>query len=368
MKKILSLCLALSLSLLCLAGCGGGQNANGGQNNNPATPGSNTSAQPSGGGEDLGSPQSFKFGLTVASTHPYSIAAQNFAKLVEEKSGGNMKVDLYYDSALGDDAALMESMQMNAVTFALVGPAGIAPMCPIYGFFDLPCLFATRDAAYAFQESDAVLDLLASLSTNGFRGLGFYENGYYSISNNKSEITTMDGLKNLKLRSMTSDMAIKSWECLNVQPVAMPFGELFMAMQTGTVDGQETTIGSFYTSKFYEVQKYLTMANRIYHTMTFLMSETAWQGLTQAQQDILMEAVSESKLAHKEYMTTYNEDAIKDMVDNHGLVVSELADGEFEKMREMSEPVYELVKGYDAERYEALMAAAEAANAQYPAN
>ena len=108
------------------------------------------------------------------------------------------------------------------------------------------------------------------------------------------------------------------------------------------------------------------MANRIYHTMTFLMSETAWQGLTQAQQDILMEAVSESKLAHKEYMTTYNEDAIKDMVDNHGLVVSELADGE--KMREMSEPVYELVKGYDAERYEALMAAAEAANAQYPAN
>ena len=73
-------------------------------------------------------PQTFKFVLTVASTHPYSIAAQNFAELVEEKSGGNMTVDLYYDSSLGDDAALMESMQMNAVTFALVGPAGIAPV------------------------------------------------------------------------------------------------------------------------------------------------------------------------------------------------------------------------------------------------
>lgn len=361
MKKILSLCLALSLSFACLSGCGGNQPST----NNPSpAPGGSQSA---GGGQDLGTPQTFKFGLTVASTHPYSIAAQNFAQLVEEKSGGNMKVELFYDSALGDDAALMESMQMNAVTFALVGPAGIAPMCPIYGFFDLPCLFATRDAAYAFQESDAVLDLLSSLSSNGFRGLGFYENGYYSISNNKNPITTMDDLKNLKLRSMTSDMAIKSWECLNVQPVAMPFGELFMAMQTGTVDGQETTIGSFYTSKFYEVQKHLTLANRIYHTMTFLMSETAWQGLTEAQQSILMDAVSESKMAHKEYMTSYNEDAIKDMVDNHGLVVSELASGEFEKMREMSEPVYDLVKGYDATRYEALMEAAEAANAQYPA-
>ena len=303
----------------------------------------------------------------MANTHPYSVAAQNFAKLVEEKSGGNMKVDLFYDGALGDDAALIESMQMNAVTFALVGPAGIAPMCPIYGFFDLPCLFQTRDAAYAFQESDAVWELMSSLSTNGIRGLGFYENGYYSISNNGKEITTVDGLNNLKLRSMTSDMAIKSWECLKVQPVAMPFGELFMAMQTGTVDGQETTIGSFYTSKFYEVQKYLTMANRIYHTMTFLMSDTAWNNLTEAQQNILLDAVNESKLAHKDYMTTYNEDAIKDMVDNHGLVVSELADGEFEKMREMSQSVYELVRGYDEDMYDKLIAAAEEANAAFPA-
>ena len=278
-----------------------------------------------------------------------------------------MKVDLFYDGALGDDAALIESMQMNAVHFALVGPAGIAPMCPIYGFFDLPCLFQTRDAAYAFQESDAVWELMSSLSTNGIRGLGFYENGYYSISNNGKEITTVDGLNNLKLRSMTSDMAIKSWECLKVQPVAMPFGELFMAMQTGTVDGQETTIGSFYTSKFYEVQKYLTMANRIYHTMTFLMSDTAWNSLTEAQQNILLDAVNESKLAHKDYMTTYNEDAIKDMVDNHGLVVSELADGEFEKMREMSQSVYELVRGYDEDMYDKLIAAAEEANAAFPA-
>ena len=359
MKKLISICLAAALLAGCLVGCGRTE----GPANNPSTPNGSSA----GGGEGLGDPQSFKFGLTVANTHPYSVAAQNFAKLVEEKSGGNMKVDLFYDGALGDDAALIESMQMNAVTFALVGPAGIAPMCPIYGFFDLPCLFQTRDAAYAFQESDAVWELMSSLSTNGIRGLGFYENGYYSISNNGKEITTVDGLNNLKLRSMTSDMAIKSWECLKVQPVAMPFGELFMAMQTGTVDGQETTIGSFYTSKFYEVQKYLTMANRIYHTMTFLMSDTAWNSLTEAQQNILLDAVNESKLAHKDYMTTYNEDAIKDMVDNHGLVVSELADGEFEKMREMCQSVYELVRGYDEDMYDKLIAAAEEANAAFPA-
>ena len=353
MKKLISLCLAMTMLLGSMVGCG----------KTPTSSSGNPSNSEGGG---LVTPQTFKFGLTVASTHPYSIAAQNFAELVEEKSGGNMTVDLYYDSSLGDDAALMESMQMNAVTFALVGPAGIAPMCPIYEFFDLPCLFATRDAAYAFQESEPVLELMDSLSANGLRGLGFYENGYYAISNNAKEITTVDGLNNLKLRSMTSEMAIKSWECLNVQPVAMAFGELFMAMQTGTVDGQETTIGSFYTSKFYEVQKYLTLANRIYHTMTFLMSDAAWQGLTEAQQQILLEAVNESKMAHKDYMTTYNEDALQDMIENHGLVVSELSEGEFEKMREMSQPVYDLVESYDPERYAALMEAAEAANTQFP--
>ena len=274
MKKLISLCLAMTMLLGSMVGCG----------KTPTSSSGNPSNSEGGG---LGTPQTFKFGLTVASTHPYSIAAQNFAELVEEKSGGNMTVDLYYDSSLGDDAALMESMQMNAVTFALVGPAGIAPMCPIYEFFDLPCLFATRDAAYAFQESEPVLELMDSLSANGLRGLGFYENGYYAISNNAKEITTVDGLNNLKLRSMTSEMAIKSWECLNVQPVAMAFGELFMAMQTGTVDGQETTIGSFYTSKFYEVQKYVIDTNHVYEWVAIFISEKTYQSLPKDLQDIL---------------------------------------------------------------------------------
>lgn len=285
MKKLISICLAAALLAGCLVGCGRTE----GPANNPSTPNGSSA----GGGEGLGDPQSFKFGLTVANTHPYSVAAQNFAKLVEEKSGGNMKVDLFYDGALGDDAALIESMQMNAVTFALVGPAGIAPMCPIYGFFDLPCLFQTRDAAYAFQESDAVWELMSSLSTNGIRGLGFYENGYYSISNNGKEITTVDGLNNLKLRSMTSDMAIKSWECLKVQPVAMPFGELFMAMQTGTVDGQETTIGSFYTSKFYEVQKYLTNSNHVPQCNVIFMGKSTFDSLPAPYQEIVSQAFTE---------------------------------------------------------------------------
>ena len=125
-------------------------------------------------------------------------------------------------------------------------------------------------------------------------------------------------------------------------------------------------IGSFYTSKFYEVQKYLTLANRIYHTMTFLMSDAAWQGLTEAQQQILLEAVNESKMAHKDYMTTYNEDALQDMIENHGLVVSELSEGEFEKMREMSQPVYDLVESYDPERYAALMEAAKLPIPSFP--
>ncbi len=354
MKKLLSACMAIVLSFGLLSGCGN-------------TASSATSGAASGGGSDLGTPQTFKFGLTVASTHPYAIASQNFAELVEEKSGGNMKVELYYDSSLGDDVALLESLQMNGVTFALMGPAGVQPLNPMYNFFDLPCLFESRDAAYAFQESEPVQTLLTSMTDSGIIGLGFYENGFYSISNNAGPITKVEDLANLQMRSMTSDMAIKSWECLNVQPVPISFGELFLAMQQGVVDGQETTIGSFYTSKFYEVQKYLTNSNRVFHVMTFLMSNAAWEGLTEAQQNILLEAVAESKAAHKDYMTTYNEEALKDMQDNYGVTVSELEDGEFEKMREMSQPVYDMVEEYDPELYAQLMEEAEAANAAYPA-
>ena len=103
----------------------------------------------------------------------------------------------------------------------------------------------------------------------------------------------------------------------------MAFSELFVSLQNGTVDGQETTVGSFYSSQFYEVQKYLTQSNRIFHVMTFLMSQQAWDALTEAQQNILMEAVNESSLNHKEYMQKYNEDSINDMIQNYGVTYTD---------------------------------------------
>lgn len=351
MKKLFALLLALAMVLACV-GCA------------EKAPAATSEAS------DLGDPVTFKFALTVAESHPYSVASKNFAKIVEEKSGGNMKVDMYYDGSLGGDAELLDAMQMNSVTFALMGPAGVQALSPMYNFFDLPGLFETTDAAYEFQASDAVKELLAEeqLVASGIRGLGFYENGWYLFSNNDAEITTVADLNNMKMRSMTSDLAIKSWECLNVQPVTMPFGELFVSLQNGTVDGQETTVGSFYSSQFYEVQKYLTQSNRIFHVMTFLMSNTAWEALTEAQQAIIMEAVAESTLGHKENMVTYNQESIDDMVKNHGVVYTEsLADGEFEKMKELSAPIYEAVKAIDPDMYEDLIAAADAANAKFPA-
>ena len=372
-RKVLCAVMAAALVIGCMTGCGG----NSAETTTAATTAADTKApettegDSTAAGGDLGAPQTFKFALTVAATHPYSIAAQNFASIVEEKSGGNMKVELYYDGSLGGDSELMDAMQMNGVTFTLMGPASVQTLCPMYNFFDLPCLFETREAVYAFQSSEAVQSLLAAdeLVSNGVRGLGFYENGWYLISNNKNAITEISQLKGMKMRSMTSDMAIKSWEALGVQPVTMAFGELFVALQNGTVDGQETTIGSFYSSQFYEVQKQLTQSNRIFHVMTFLTSEQAWQGLTEAQQAIIRAAVEESSISHKDYMTTFNEDAIKDMTENYGVTYTEaLADGEWAKMKEMSASIYEIIQQIDPALYTELLAAADAANEAFPSN
>lgn len=375
-KRWIGILMAAVMVMGTMAGCGGdsGTTTAAGSETTAAQSGETAGEETAGGDAasgDLGDPQTFKFGLTVASSHPYSIAAQDFARLVEEKSGGNMKVELYYDSSLGGDEQLMDAMQMNGVTFALMGPAGIQTLAPMFEFLDLPCLFETTEAAYEFQDSEAVQKLLVDegLVNNGVRGLGFYENGWYLISNNEEEITTVDQLNGFLVRSMTSDTAIRSWEVLGAQPVTMAFSELFVALQNGTVDGQETTIGSFYSSQFYEVQKYLTQSNRIFHVMTFLMSQQAWDALTEAQQNILMEAVEESAQTHKEYMVTYNQEAIDDMVQNDGVTYTEsLADGEWEKMKELSAPIYDMVKEKDSAFYEELMVAAEAANAAHPAS
>ncbi|WP_434310455.1 TRAP transporter substrate-binding protein [Hominifimenecus sp. rT4P-3] len=368
-KRLVGLTMAAILLVSSIAGCGQGETkesqtaGNETKAETSAETQANASTEGNSGGEELGEPVELVFALTVANTHPYAIAAQNFASIVEEKSGGNMKVKLYYDGALGGDEELLNGMQMGNVTFAMVGAGSVAAIEPIFEFFDLPCLFKTREEAYAFQDTEAVKEMMDGLAQYGYRGLGFYENGFYCISNKTQPIHKLEDMKNMKFRCMDgSDVAILGWELLDVQPVPMAFGELFMAMQQGVVEGQETTIGSFYSSRFYEVQKYLTMSNRLFHVMTFLMSENTWQGLTDGQKAIIQEATEASMEAHKEYMVTFNEDAVKDMVDNYGLeVVDTLDEGEWEKMKEQLAPVYAATEERNPEVYAKLMAAAEEA-------
>jgi tripartite ATP-independent transporter DctP family solute receptor len=368
-KQWVGLVLSAVLLLSCFSGCGGGGKETAAAGETAAATGNSQAVTQAGeadssagnAGEDLGEPVEFVFALTVANTHPYAVAAQNFASLVEEKSGGNMKVKLYYDGALGGDEELLNGMKMGNVTFAMVGAGSVATIEPIFEFFDLPCLFQTREEAYAFQESGAVKEMMEGLSQYGYRGLGFYENGFYCISNKNQPIHKVEDMKNMKFRCMDgSDVAILGWELLNVQPVPMAFGELFLAMQQGVVEGQETTIGSFYSSRFYEVQKYLTMSNRLFHVMTFLMSEETWQGLSDGQKAILQEATEISMQDHKDYMVTFNDDAVKDMVENYGLeVVESLDEGEWEKMKELLAPVYQATEERNPDVYARLMEAAE---------
>lgn len=370
--KVLALMFAIVMLLTCIAGCSSGETAVQAPvaSDTAAAPAVAATDQKPSTDSDLGAPQTFKFALPVAATNPYALASADFARFVEEKSGGNMKVEMFYDGALGGDPEVLDALQMDSINFGLMGPASFQTLSPMFNFLDLPCLFETTDAAYEFQNGEAVQSLLSSedLLASGIRGLGFFENGFYLFSSNKAPITKLDDLKNKKIRSMTAPLAIKSWECLQVQPVTMPWGELFVALQNGTVEGQETTVGSFYTSLFYEVQKYITQSNRIFHVMTFLVSETTWERLTPAQQNIIMESIAESAKIHKERMKTYNQETIADMVNNHGVVYTEsLEEGEFEKMKELSVPVYEAVEAFNPALYAELIAAVNAANEKYPA-
>lgn len=360
MKKTLSMLLALAM-VFSLSACGtSGTPTGSSTSGNPNSPGSS-------GGADSLDPITLSIGHTGAEDSWNQAMCLAVKDKLDELSGGKITVTVYPNGQLGSDSEMVISVVNGDLSMQCTNTSSVVNTVPDCGVADIPFLFSSVEDVRAALSDETFNSMLGeSFHAADLHLLMAADQGFRCITSSRN-ITCFEDLAGLQIRVMDNANHIAFFTDATLAPTPLSFSELYLALQQGLLQAQENPYRTTAASKFYEVQKYLTMANRIYHTMTFLMSDTAWNNLTEAQQNILLDAVNESKLAHKDYMTTYNEDAIKDMVDNHGLVVSELADGEFEKMREMSQSVYELVRGYDEDMYDKLIAAAEEANAAFPA-
>ncbi|QJT08740.1 DctP family TRAP transporter solute-binding subunit [Oceanidesulfovibrio marinus] len=234
-----------------------------------------------------------KLGHIAEPVHPYGKGAEKFAELVKEKSGGEIEVKVFPSSQLGGQKDLIEGLIYGTVDMALVGTAVLGQFQPKISIFDLPFLF--KDRQHAYKSLDTVgMELGKELEPKGIKLLGYMENGIRHMTNNVRPIKTPADMEGLKIRVMNNKIYVETMKALGASPTPMAFGELYSAMQQGTVDGQENPSAHIWTKRFFEVQDYASLTAHAYSPEPMLISMISWGKLSDDQKAIVQEAADEA--------------------------------------------------------------------------
>ena len=239
-------------------------------------------------------PVVIKFSHVVARDTPKGKAADMFAKLVNERAGGKLRVEVYPNSQLYKDGEEMNAIQMGSVqmlapSLAKFGPLGVKE----FELFDLPFIFDDYSALHRVTNGPLGATLFKKLEPKGIVGLAYWDNGFKDFSANKALRTPAD-FKGLKMRIQSSKVLEAQMRALGVIPQVMAFSEVYQALQTGVVDGTENPPSNFYTQKMHEVQKFVLQSHHGYLGYAVIINKQFWDGLTADQRKLLTTAMDEA--------------------------------------------------------------------------
>ena len=257
----------------------------------------------------------FKVGTTTAPDGHYVKGLQEMQRLLEEYSGGEMTLDIYPNSQLGNERDLMENVGMGVQEMCLISTGPIPNFVPDFAVLDLPYLFDDAEQAYEVLDGEIGTSLLKQLESQGIYGVGFWECGFRDVTNNKKEIVTPDDLKGMKIRTMENNVHMATYNALGATATPMAWSEIFTALQQGTVDGQETPIQIIASAKVYEVQKYTSMIGLFYSPCVLMISQDIYNGLTEEQKEAFDKAAEEAKVYQREYSQSFLDEGIQIMKD-----------------------------------------------------
>ena len=278
-------------------------------------------------------PRIVRFGYGLVDNSNQGRAARMFAQEVEKATGGKMKVRAIGNASLGSDTQMQQALIGGAQEMMVGSTATLVGLVPEMAVWDTPFLFSNA------KEADVVLDgpvgdkLKAKLEAKGMVGLVYWENGFRNLTNSKRPVAKLEDLNDIKLRVMQNNVFLDSFKALGANAVPLPFSELFTALETRAVDGQENPYNTIVSSKFYEVQKYLTVTNHVYSPWIVTVSKKWWDGLSAAEKKVLQDAAIKSRDFERK---DTREEAAKALADlkGKGMQVNELSAAEANRMRE----------------------------------
>ena len=298
----------------------------------------------------------FKVSNGAAEDHPVSAGIDAMSACLEDGSDGAMKLRGFYNGQLGDDAEATQSVRSGSIEMVVTGAAAIGGIEPAMSVFELPFMFASDEEVDAIMTGPYFDYVADKMPAHDLVMLSIWENGFRNATNSKRPITAVSDFEGLNFRVMQNPIFLDTFRRLGANPVPMSFGEVFTALETGAVDGQENPLPLIQASKFYEVQKYLTLTRHAYSPTPVLMSKSVWDGLNADEQTLVKDCAASARTAQIAKSREVTQAALGEL-EAEGMEASELTAEEMDKLRTLVEPVYEAsMDAVGRENFDALMA------------
>jgi tripartite ATP-independent transporter DctP family solute receptor len=284
--------------------------------------------------------RNFRASLSLGKDHSLGIALSKFAACAAQKTGGKMKITPYFDSQLGGDGPAIQQLRSGTLEAAVIATASTTAILPAAGVFDLPFLIQNEKEADQLLDGKAGETLTAKFPSIGLVNLSYWEYGYRQTTNSRRPITKAEDFAGVKMRVMPSAVMVDAFKNIGAISLTMPLTELYTAMETKAVDGQENPFSTVELNKFYEVQKYLSLTKHMYNPAMIVWSKQLFDKLTPEEQNVLKQCGADSRDEQRRVNRQQNVDSLE-RLKKHGMAVNDVPAAEIAKMRAKVQPLYD---------------------------
>ncbi|AET67324.1 tripartite ATP-independent periplasmic transporter solute receptor, DctP family [Desulfosporosinus orientis DSM 765] len=282
-----------------------------------------------------------RFSHVVAENTPKGLAAIRFARLISERSGGTIEIQVFPDSQLFKDGEEFEALSRGDVEMIAPATSKISQLLPEWQIWDLPYLFSNLESVHQVMDGPVGRSLLKQLEEKNMVGLAMWDNGFKNLTNNIHPILSPVDFNGLSFRVMSPGILEDQFTYFGADTVLLPFNDVYKALQDGTVQGQENTISNIYTKRFSQVQKYLTLSQHGFLGYAVVMNKTFWDQLPGSARELIEKTMAEVTLWERETAERLNEVQLEEIEKNNLVTIHTLTNQEKTQWKKDFSSVYD---------------------------
>jgi tripartite ATP-independent transporter DctP family solute receptor len=276
----------------------------------------------------------------VTEDHSVAVGVRKMQEVLNAKTGGKLKINAFWGGSAGGDLVAAQATRAGTQEIVCTSGSALAGFVKELGAFDLPFLFANEQEAYTVLDGPAGQYFNKKLEAAGLVNLAYWENGFRNLTNSRRPIGKVEDFDGVKVRVMQNTIFLDTFKTLGANPTPMAFGEVFVSLETKTIDGQENPFSTIETAKFYEVQKYLSVTRHAYSPFFVLYSKKLWDQLSAQEQAALREAALAGQTVQRDASRAQDEKSLAQLK-ARGMVISEFSPAEKARLVAKLKPVYD---------------------------